>query len=243
AAALERFTAGPGHMTEADGDKGPQLAATVFMDGLFHSRLASGIEILDEREIIGCVQEINQKALKHKGATGKLLFDLYSEILDIFLHSLKSQGFSPELYISAAREDLHACGTAQEAFSYIAAEISAAMRRISEEKKQKDRKPINAAKQYIQSYFDSPLCLDEVSEIVGFNPTYFSHVFKKETGKSFTEYLTEVRVKNAKQLLIGTDDNVFDIAERVGYGDYKYFSKLFKKIAGLNPSDFRKLHR
>ena len=81
-----------------------------------------------------------------------------------------------------------------------------------------------------------------MSDHIGFNPTYFSVFFKKETGKNFSEYLTELRIKNAKLYLISTNMDIADIAEEVGYNDLKYFSKLFKKLTGINPSEYRKLY-
>jgi Transcriptional regulator containing an amidase domain and an AraC-type DNA-binding HTH domain len=56
------------------------------------------------------------------------------------------------------------------------------------------------------------------------------------------EYIIEVRMQNAKQFLIQTHKDISDIAMEVGYTDLKYFSKLFRKITGLNPSEYRKLY-
>lgn len=78
---------------------------------------------------------------------------------------------------------------------------------------------------------------------MGFNATYFSSLFKKETGRNFTDYLTELRMNKAKELLREKDIMVSDVAEMVGYNDLKYFSRLFKKITGISPSDYKKLYK
>jgi len=109
-------------------------------------------------------------------------------------------------------------------------------------KKMADNRPIRIAKQYINENYNTALNLESVSSHIGFNPAYFSFLFKKETGKNFMEYVMEVRIQYAKQFLIQTDDDLAEIAMKVGYMDLKYFSKLFKKFAGLNPSEFRKLY-
>ena len=57
------------------------------------------------------------------------------------------------------------------------------------------------------------------------------------------DYLTDLRIGKAKELLSGEDLSVQDVAERVGYQDLKYFSKLFKKVTGVSPSDYKKLYR
>ena len=79
--------------------------------------------------------------------------------------------------------------------------------------------------------------------MVGFNATYFSSLFKKETGQGFADYLAHVRIERAKSLLMNDDCSVMDVCEMVGYKDLKYFSRLFKKITGISPSDYRKLYR
>ena len=66
---------------------------------------------------------------------------------------------------------------------------------------------------------------------------------KKETGQNFMDYLTELRINESKALLCRNDLSVQDVAEAVGYRDLKYFSRLFKKITGVSPSDYRKLYR
>jgi two-component system response regulator YesN len=81
-----------------------------------------------------------------------------------------------------------------------------------------------------------PITLEEVSSEIGFNPAYFSTLFKKETGKTFLEYLTDTRVQAAKQLLSDNRRAIIQIAEEVGYTDIKHFTKVFKKITGLTPS-------
>ena len=71
-------------------------------------------------------------------------------------------------------------------------------------------------------------------------PNYFSHLFKKEFGITFSEYLNWVRINEAKNLFKNTTLLGYEIAERVGFQDYKYFTQVFKKIEGCVPSEFRK---
>ena len=105
-----------------------------------------------------------------------------------------------------------------------------------------ESKLIRDAKKYILDNFNKHISLENVSEYIGFNAAYFSRLFKKETGKNFLEYVTELRIQNAKNYLIQTNYDIAEVASAVGYNDLKYFSKLFKKTTGLNPSEFRKLY-
>ena len=67
-------------------------------------------------------------------------------------------------------------------------------------------------------------------------------MFKKETGKTYSEYLTDVRIRKAKDLLVETGDSIGLIAEKTGYHDARYFSKQFSRIVGLKPFEYRKLY-
>lgn len=96
------------------------------------------------------------------------------------------------------------------------------------------------AKEYIeQHYMNAELSLGEVAGQVSLSAGHFSMVFRHETSQTFKEYLTEIRIRNAKELLRTTALKSADIAYRVGYNDPHYFSSAFKKNTGLSPIEFR----
>lgn len=96
------------------------------------------------------------------------------------------------------------------------------------------------AKKYIeQNYADPDICLRSVAEAVHFSPNHFSTVFSQDCGVTFIEYLTAVRVEQAKKLLKNTDKKSTDIAYEVGFNDPHYFSFIFKKSVGLSPREWR----
>ncbi len=99
---------------------------------------------------------------------------------------------------------------------------------------------ISRAKEFIrENYADSGISLHMVAAEVGFSPNHFSTVFSQETGQTFVEYLTAVRIEAAKHLLTKGNSRMSDIAFDVGYQDSHYFSYLFKKHVGVSPREYR----
>mgnify|MGYP000596164251 FL=1 len=99
---------------------------------------------------------------------------------------------------------------------------------------------ISRAKEFIrENYADSGISLHMVAAEVGFSPNHFSTVFSQETGQTFVEYLTAVRIEAAKHLLTNGNSRMSDIAFDVGYQDSHYFSYLFKKHVGVSPREYR----
>lgn len=99
---------------------------------------------------------------------------------------------------------------------------------------------IQQAKEYIDHNFtDAELSLHAVAARVGHSPCHFSTVFGEETGQTFKEYLTQLRLKRAQELLRTTTLRTADISDRVGYNDPHYFSLVFRKNVGLTPKEFR----
>ena len=99
---------------------------------------------------------------------------------------------------------------------------------------------VEQAKAYIAGHYaDGDLSVETLCSHIHLSPTYFSTLFKREMGLSFTAYVTQVRMEEAARLLRETDEKTYRVAERTGYADPNYFSYVFKKQFGLSPSKFR----
>jgi two-component system response regulator YesN len=102
------------------------------------------------------------------------------------------------------------------------------------------RNLIRQAKEYLENHYTNPeLSLNEVAAQANLSASHFSVVFSQETGQTFKEYLTKIRINKAKELLRMTAIRSADIAYQVGYNDPHYFSSVFKKNTGLSPIEFR----
>ncbi|MFP5115767.1 response regulator transcription factor [Bacillaceae bacterium C204] len=94
--------------------------------------------------------------------------------------------------------------------------------------------------QYISEHYAEPLTLTEVAKHFHFNPSYLSSYFSTHNKESFIEYLNRIRIEEATKLLIQGTESISEISGLVGYSDHSYFCKVFKKIKGSSPSQYKR---
>ncbi len=92
---------------------------------------------------------------------------------------------------------------------------------------------------YINHNFTAPLSFQTICQTYTINPSYLSQVFKRELGTTFTNYIKDLRINYAKDLLAKTNEPISVVCEKAGYTQYFYFSKLFKKETGMTPTQYR----
>lgn len=102
---------------------------------------------------------------------------------------------------------------------------------------------LDKAQAYVESHYNDNLTLQFVADYVGLSLYYFSKRFKEHTGLNFIDYLTTVRIDKAKLLLKRTDQSLKEICFNIGYKDPNYFSRVFKKMTSVSPTEFRKHSR
>lgn len=106
-----------------------------------------------------------------------------------------------------------------------------------------DGQLITKALDYISSNYKENITLQSVAEYVHLSRSYFSLFFKKHTGRNFIDYLIDLRIREAKRLLTQNENRIYDVAKAAGIKDVKYFSKVFKKVAGCTPHEYREKHQ
>ncbi|MGN1019043.1 MAG: helix-turn-helix domain-containing protein [Aristaeellaceae bacterium] len=120
--------------------------------------------------------------------------------------------------------------------------ISLYERRISDapEADKQEERTITGLTRYLQEHLAEEVSLSVLAEQFHLNPQYISQLFKSEIGVNFLAYLTSIRMERAKKLLLSTSLSIAEVAEQSGYGDYRVFTKVFKKQEGVTPSQFRR---
>ncbi|WP_219834101.1 response regulator [Paenibacillus sp. R14(2021)] len=101
------------------------------------------------------------------------------------------------------------------------------------------KRTIEHALRYIHDNFHLGISLHNVAETIYLNPSYFSRMFHEEVGETLSRYLIRIRISKAKELLEQTPLKIYEIADRVGYKDFRHFVKTFKEWEGMTPAQFR----
>lgn len=244
-ALLDRIVVGGGkiiqYAPELHGKKAVESVVT------FEKRrkLIGLIEVLDASGVQKWIDETEEALLELSGISGQFVRDVVDEMIEITLYSLKNhanvgaadQGIVNELY-----EALEMQNSVRFVFESAGGYVGRLLLKIADDRRNESNRPIKDAQKYINEHYASAINLEAVSAVVGFNATYFSTLFKKETGMNFLEYVTFVRIKAAKQLLSDSRKSILDISHEVGYSDFKHFAKQFKRVTNLSPSEYRKLY-
>lgn len=105
----------------------------------------------------------------------------------------------------------------------------------------KEKKIIEIVKEYILNHYYEDINLSKLADIAFVNPNYLSEIFKCQTGENFVDYFTRIRIEKAKEFLKDHKVKTYEIGALVGYEDAAYFSKVFKKVVGVSPSEYRNL--
>lgn len=113
-------------------------------------------------------------------------------------------------------------------------------KRVLYERQDTTKSFVTKAIEYVKEHYgDQDLSIETICSHLSVSAAYFSTVFKKETGKTFINYLTDYRMEQALELLLTKDEKTYIIAEKVGYSDSNYFSYVFKKQFGMSPSKYK----
>lgn len=102
---------------------------------------------------------------------------------------------------------------------------------------------VKKAQSMIHEFYADGITLNEIADRLNLTQEYLGSQFHKEVGENFSTYIRNYRLSKAKELLIGTQMKQYEIAEKVGYADAKYFARVFRECVGMSPAEYRKSNR
>ncbi|MFD3257859.1 response regulator [Paenibacillus lentus] len=166
---------------------------------------------------------------------------IYEELFALLRQRLRQSGMTDLDYGHNVMPNLNVYNSYAGLQTLVLDEVQQLLKLIDKQGIDKSYWIIEKAKKYMSEHYQSDLKASEVASWLKITPSYFSYIFKQSTGKGFTEYMNEARIDHAKQLLATTHDKVFEISDKVGYKEYKYFVSVFKSYTGMTPKEYRGL--
>ena len=207
--------------------------------------LSQAMDVMDFDSVSHILSESSDSMLNLEGITGKDIIKFVRSVYDEWL--ILCQRYDPSFQDAEKQrvsfiKKLNVLASAKDVSDFLAKVIRESFKNILENLGQINGRPISHAKKYIKDHFSENITISDIAEQEGFNVSYFSTLFKKETGRTFSEYLMGVRIDEAKRFLKETNLSIVQICEAVGYSDTKHFTAIFRKSSGIKPSEYRKLY-
>lgn len=213
-----------------------------FIDENIHVQFTEYLSELRAEEAILLIEKLCLEIKKHdttpvnhvKNIFFKLAFQLFMEAEKRGIY-FSETGDNEEKYLWNLISDFQ---TLQEVKGYMVNKITSVFKRIEE--LESSSRTVYEVKKYIKSNFsDENLSIKLLADKVYLTPAYLSGLFKKETGKTISEYIVDVRIEKSKDYLKDNRLKLFEVARNVGYSEANYYAKVFKKLVGLTPSEYR----
>ena len=206
----------------------------------FTSEIEKRSDTISAEEAVNAAAELEESSSLVPDVRGR---EIYQTVIDAGRAFISRMEKKDQVQaIASFEEKCNGCSCTHTIFQALKNMMKDMTARRDEELENATVRPVREAKKYVCDHFSENVTLEEISDSLGFSSSYFSVLFKKETGEGFAKYLTQVRMDEAKRLLRETDIPVAQIAENVGYQDQKHFTQIFRKAAGINPGEYRKLY-
>ncbi len=204
--------------------------------------IRAALDTCSDSKMAECIDSVFRSYNQEQTMDYSHCYTLAQEFLEVVLRSEEEQNEGIRETCKRISRYCNHCKTVLSLKNCLKKELSAYMDQKKAALESEVAKPIRQAQNYIEEHFADKIVLEDLADLVGLNPAYFSVLFKKETDRNFSAYLAEIRMNKAKEMLTGTNETVAAIGEMVGYKDSRYFSQTFAKMVGVKPALYRKLH-
>lgn len=208
----------------------------------FSYKLATAMKASQEAEAQQLVFEYIAELQKQKGISPGYVQMLGSELWGIITYSLYESGLVlDDLFTNdQIAKEIGNLVLPDQLAGWLTAKITTICTSRQWKGSSKHRQVVDFMTNYIHEHYAEELTLADLSDMVFISRNHLSIIFKNITGETFNNYLTRVRIEKARELLMERNMLVYEVAERVGYKNIPYFSTLFKKITGMNPTELIK---
>lgn len=205
-------------------------------------KLATAMKLSQEAEAHHLVDEYMTVMKEQKGTTSANVRMLAGELWGIITYSLYESGMVlDEIFTNdQIAKEIGSLVVPKQLEKWLKDKITKICSSRKWKGSSKHRQVVDFMTSYINEHYAEDLTLAELSEKVFISRNHLSIIFKNMTGETFNNFLTRVRIEKARELLLERNMLVYEVAEQVGYKNIPYFSTLFKKVTGMNPTELIK---
>ncbi|MFW6015773.1 MAG: response regulator transcription factor [bacterium] len=240
-----RICLGVGAILTKDKVKEDKGILNIVLSDQRKEKLLIAIKKFEISKIKPLILEVFSRAEEYEKTDSKIHVKIIDELNHMFYDYMSQidvyKGTYEELYENI-RGLLEECMTSKEVAIALVHHMSTYINRYIEDNENDESPAVRIAKRYIIENYQKEISLSSISEIVNLSSVYFSILFKKEVGINFLDYLNQYRIDISKKLLKDVKYNVNEVANLVGFNNARYFSKKFKKIVGITPTEYRMRH-
>ncbi len=210
--------------------------------GEYRSKLLMNIRTADEEEGNKLISQVFMR-IRGENVHHQILFVVCIEMVAACMEAMVEMGLHIKDMVAGSSfniiQEIQSKKSIDEMESWIKAIFKHTLEIIKRNKISKASRLIEEVKKYISlNYQSSELNIDEIARNLFVNYAHLCFIFKRDTGVTINEYLTEFRIRKAKEFFDSGNTLILDVANKVGYADASYFGKCFKKHYGLAPSKF-----
>lgn len=200
-------------------------------------QLRDCIQQEDSLQIAAKVREIKQYIGDRKYPVESVKSWLLKMVMELELKYVVMQNFVNNFNSERLQRSIQEFETLEQLMEWLEEFLKDKILMLSSMWKQNVRKEVAEAKRYVMNHISEKVGMEEMAKRLGLNPTHFSRLFRLETGLTFIEYVTRVKMEQARDLLNQTNLTIVEIAEQLGYDNVSYFIKLFRNFSGITPAN------
>jgi two-component system response regulator YesN len=200
------------------------------------------IKSLDKNKIRAQILEALAKADEYRYRDTCIFYTAADTILEYFYEYISHIDLNEKTYDDFKKEytrQLNLCVDSKDVARIVISKISEVLDKYMGERTDNENPAVRIAKQYVAENYKKNISLSVISEIINLSSVYFSMLFKKEVGVNFLDYLNQYRIEQSKALLKDVTNNINEVADKVGFSDARYFTRVFKKYLGITPAEYR----